>query len=268
MGGGVRRAIGSLVTVALLAAALGFYVASPRHAVTSGPPPVNQAEPVPARTATQVVSPAPTPTETTAQARGSSPDRNLPPGPGGREPGIRVTATPTSHGNFEIVETVRLAAPVTQLALSVPDLTPAGPILAATHPVAETLKVTADNHSIKLSTRTVRRSIRVALPRPADLFELSYRLSGVTVMNTPSSAGRALGGLGPMATDVPDELPVAITVRGHSVRNLSCPRLPIDGQACAAGRSPKLRVEPNLARRDALVLVQFDISATQLGARQ
>jgi hypothetical protein len=268
MGGGVRRAIGCLVTVALLAAAFGFYVASPRRVVTSAPPPVNHGEPSPTRTSIQPASPTPTPTETTNQTPGRSPDRNLPPGPGGREPGIRITATLTSHGDFEIVETVRLAEPVTQLALAVPDLGPAGPSLRATHPVADALKVTADDHSIKLSTRIVRRSITVPLPRPADLFELSYRLSDVTVMNTPSSAGRALGGLGPMATGVPEELPVAITVRGHSIRNLSCPRLPIDDQSCAAGRSPRLRVERNLARRDALVLVQFDISATQVGAPQ
>jgi hypothetical protein len=59
---------------------------------------------------------------------------------------------------------------------------------------------------------------------------------------------------------------VAITVRGHSVLNLSCPRLPIADQSCAAGAQPRLRVDRDLARRDALVLVQFNISTTRVGA--
>ena len=81
----------------------------------------------------------------------------------------------------------------------------------------------------------------------------------------PSSPGRLLGAVAPLAA-VPDELPVAITVRGHSVLNLSCPCLPVDDQACAAGGQSKMRVNQNLARRDALVLVQFDIPTTKVGA--
>ena len=69
-----------------------------------------------------------------------------------------------------------------------------------------------------------------------------------------------------MVTAVPEELPVAITVQGHSVRNLSCPRLPLDDQACAAGRRPKVRVDRKLPLRDALVVVQFDVAVTQVGA--
>ncbi len=272
MGSGVRRTIGTLVTVALLAAALAFYIASPRHSVTSGRQPATDAQPAPTRAPSQYASPSPAPTPTTTasdtEAPGTSPNRNLPPGPGGREAGIQLLATPTPNGQFEVVETVRLAEPVTQLALAAPDVRPASPLLHATRPVVEALRVTAGGRQIKPATRTFRRSIGLQITRPTDLFELRYRLRGVTVVSAPSSAGRALGALAPLVTGVPDELPVAITVRGHAVRNLSCPRLPIADQACAAGHPPKWRVNRNLPRRDALVAVQFDISATQVGAPQ
>ena len=272
MGGGIRRAIGSLVTLALLAAALGFYLASPRHLLTAGPPAATGAQPAPTRALSQDVSPSPTPTATTTgsdtQDRGTSPDRKLPPGPGGREAGIELLATPTSEGQFDVVERVRLAEPITQLMLAAPDVRPASPLLRATHPVIEALQVTADGRHVKLSTRTFRRSIGLQITRPADLFELRYRLRGVTVINTPSSTGRALGGFAPLVTGVPEDLPVAINVRGHFVRNLSCPLLPMDDQACAAGHPPKWRVNRKLPRRAALVAVQFDISATQVGAPQ
>jgi hypothetical protein len=271
MGSGVRRAIGGLVTLALLVAAVGFYLASPRLAANAGPPPGNNADPAgspssePSAASPQPATPVPTQTETTPG--GESPrDRKLPPGPGGREPGIRITAIPTVQGPFEVVETLRLAEPVSALTLAPPDLTPATSSLPGTHPVADALRVTANGHPVRLPTRRVSRPIEVLPSGPTDLFELHYRLRGVTVLNTPSSAGRALGGLGPLVTGVPDELPVAITVRGHSVLNLSCPRLPIANQACAVGARPRMRVDRNLTRRDALVLVQFNIPATRVGA--
>jgi hypothetical protein len=271
MGGAFRRALGSLVTLALLAAAIGFYLASPRLHLTSGSGPVTNAEPAHTQSPTQAASPdptttaTPTPTRTATQPPGRSPDRNLPPGPGGRQPGIRLTATTTSDGEFDIVETVRLAEPVVRLTLAPPDLRALAGSLKRKQPVAEALKVTAGEHRIKLPNTTVRRATVLTLTRPTDLFELRYRVRGATVASKPSSAGRLLGAVGPLA-GVPDELPVAITVQGHSVRNLSCPCLPVDDQACAAGRVPKMRVNQNLARRDSLVLVQFDMTATQVGA--
>src|SRR4051812_33525212 len=271
MGSGLRRAIGGLVTLALLVAAVGFYLASPHLAVTAGQPPGNNAEPAgspspePSTSSAQTGTPVPSQTATTPAAE-SPRDRRLPPGPGGREPGIRITAIPTVQGPFEVVETVRLAGPVDALTVAPPDLTPATSSLPGAHPVAEGLRVTADGHPVRLPTRRVSQPIEIRPTSPTDLFELHYRLRGVTVLNTPSSTGRALGGLGPLVTGVPNELPVAITVRGHSVLNLSCPRLPIANQACAAGVPPRLRVNPDLTLRNALVLVQFNIPATRVGA--
>jgi hypothetical protein len=177
-----------------------------------------------------------------------------------------LTATPTPQGAFDVVETVRLAAPVTKLTLAPPDLAAASPTLRGGHPVAEGLVVRAGNSRIKLTSHVVRQTTVISADRPTDLFELRYQLRGVTAISTPSSAGRALGVVGPLATGVPAELPVAITVRGRNIRNLSCPCLTQDAQACAAGRLPRLRVNQNLARRDALVEVQFDITATQVEA--
>jgi hypothetical protein len=270
MGGTLRRAIGTLLTLALVAAAVAFYLGSPRLSATSGTEPVTTAEPAatesPSRSASPKAAPTPTLTETAAKVPGSSPHRNLPPGPGGREPGIRLTAAPTSGGAFDVVETVRLAAPVTRLTIAAPVFPATVRSLRGTHPVVEALTVTAGGRSVELSTRTVRRTMVVHLSQPADLFELRYRLGGVTVLNTPSSPGRALGGVKPMVVEVPEEFPVAIAVRGQSVRNLSCPCLPVDDQACAAGPRPKMRVNRNLALRDAMVLVQFDLGDTGVGA--
>jgi hypothetical protein len=270
MGRGVRRTVGGLVTLALVAAAIGFYLVSPRLSATSGLSPGTNAEPTAVRSSSQSADPGPNPTlvpsETATQAPGSSPDPNLPPGPGGREPGIRLTATPTSQGLFDVVETVRLVEPVTKLTLAPPDLTSASPSLRGMRPVAEGLVVTAGDSRIKLPSGTVRRATVIRLTTPAYLFELRYQLRGTIVVSKPSTLGRRLGGLGPLVTGVPDGLAVAISVRGHSVRNLSCPRLPQDDQACAAGQQPRLRVNRNLARRDALVEVQFDITAAQVEA--
>ena len=116
MGGALRRAIGIVVTLALVGAAIGFYVASPGLSLTSGPGPVTTAEPAPTRTTIGSASPARPPrrpTRTPTPTPETTPDRDLPPGPGGREPGIRLTVTPTALGAFDVIETVRLAEPAT-----------------------------------------------------------------------------------------------------------------------------------------------------------
>jgi hypothetical protein len=271
MGGALRRAIGTVVTLALVGAAIGFYALSPHRSLTSGPGPVTTAEPAPTRTTIESASPSPTrtpaPTRTATKTSESPPDPDLPPGPGGREPGIRLIATPTAHGAFDVVETVRLAEPVTQLTLAPPDLTSANPDLRGKRPVAEALQVkAAGGRTIKVPNTTLRRATVLAVAEPAEAFELRYRLRGVTVINKPSSAGRALGAVEPLVTGVPAELPVAVTVRGHSVRNLTCPRLPMDDWACAAGPQPNMRVNRNLPRRDALVVAQLDLTAPRVGA--
>jgi hypothetical protein len=273
MGGALRRAIGTVVTLALVGAAIGFYALSPHRSLTSGPGPVTTAEPAPTRTTIEsasssqtTTSPAQPSTRTATRTPKSSPDPDLPPGPGGREPGIRLTATPTAHGAFDVVETVRLAEPVTQLTLAPPDLTSANPDLRGKRPVAEALQVRAGGRAIKVANTTLRRATVLHVAEPAAAFELRYRLRGVTVINKPSSAGRALGAVEPLVTGVPAELPVAITVRGHSVRNLTCPRLPMAEWACAAGSQPNLRVNRNLPRVDALVAAQLDLTAPRVGA--
>jgi hypothetical protein len=270
MGGGLRRAIGTVVTLALVGAAIGFYALSPNLTPTSGPGPVTSAEPAPTRTTIESASPSPTgtpaPTRAATRSAESTPDPDLPPGPGGREPGIRLTATPTAQGAFDVIETVRLAEPVTQLTLAPPDLTSANPDLRGKRPVAEALQIRAGGRAIKVSNTTLRRATVLPFAGPAVAFELRYRLRGVTVINEPSSEGRALGAVEPLVTGVPADLPVAITVRGHSVRNLTCPRLPIEDWACAAGPQPNVRVNRNLPRRDALVAAQLDLTAPRVGA--
>ena len=45
-----------------------------------------------------------------------------------------------------------------------------------------------------------------------------------------------------MVAGVPDDLPVAIMVRGRSVLNLFCPTEPLSERACASGQAPRMRV--------------------------
>ena len=93
----------------------------------------------------------------------TTPDRDLPPGPGGREPGIRLTVTPTAHGAFDVIETVRLAEPVTQLSLALPDVPTAGTILRGKRPVAEALQVRAGGRRIKVPNTTLRRATVISV---------------------------------------------------------------------------------------------------------
>jgi hypothetical protein len=270
MSGAFRRAIGTVVTLALVGAAIGFYALSPNLTLTSGPGPVTTAEPAPTRTTIESASPTPTPspapTRTPTRTPESTPDPNLPPGPGGRTPGIRLTVTPTAHGAFDVIEAVRMAEPVTQLSLALPDVASAGRILRGKRAVAGSLQIRAAGRRIKVPTTTLHRATVISVGRPGEVFELRYRLRGVTVINKPSSEGRAFGAVGPLVTNMPQDLPVAITVRGHSVRNLTCPCLPMQEWACAAGPRPNVRVNRNLARRDALVAVQLDLTAIRVGA--
>ena len=248
---------------ALLLTAVAFYTYSPYLSVTAAPRGLatSAAPPSNASPGPSTASPAP---PSTSRPTADSGDRNLPPGPGGQDPGIRLVATVLPGGVFEVTETVRLAAPVSRITLAPPDLSAASRDLRSAHPVATDVVIRADEQSAVRPPRSrVQRATTVALSQPTDRFEIHYVLRGNVRHNKPSSAGRALGAVSPLTSRMPGDTPVAITVLGYAVRNLGCVRLPVDQQACIAGERPKARVNRNLPFRAALVQVQLDLKAAR-----
>lgn len=245
--------------VGLLVTALAFYVYSPfltLTAATGGPASSARPQSAPAPSVTTRM-PLPTPV---ASSSAEAPRSDLPPGPGGQLPGIRLVATVLEGGGFAVTETVRLPAPATTLTLAPPDLHRAGRTLHSARPVATQLVVRADGRSVRLPQRTVRRVTTVTLRRPTDHFVIRYELHGTIKRNKPSRAGRALGAVGPLTSGMPDDLPVAASFSGQAVRNLRCSGLPVDQQACVAGHPPHVRVNQDLPYRAALVLLQLDLA--------
>lgn len=255
MGRALRRTVGAVLVVVLAGSAVGFYHYSPRLDLTAARGPARSADPAPDE-ATPDVSPAPTPAPSPTVAGGA--------GPPDRDAGVDLQVRVGRDGTFWVVETVRLPRPVDRVALAPPDLTLAGPGLKGTRAVATGLTVRADGRSVSLPRRTVRRATTVRLPEGTSRVVLRYRLRGAVKINRPVQVrGRALGALAPLVGGVPADLPVAIAFRSEAVRNLSCVGLPPAAQNCYTGERPDVRVGTDLARRDALVLVQLDLRSAE-----
>jgi hypothetical protein len=93
----------------------------------------------------------------------------------------------------------------------------------------------------------------------ADRFSLRYRLTGVTVRSTPSTAGRALAAIGPLTADLPADLPVVIVVTGSTVLGVNCPLLALDDQSCGVESAQGWRPARSLTAGSAVATVQFDL---------
>ncbi len=263
MGRVLRRALGGLLICGLLVSALAYYTYSPYLMLTvrTGPP----------TTAERVSSPTPkakgAPTRTPTPVPETS-DVDLPPGPGGREAGIGLVATVGPEQVFDVTETVRLPAPVTSLSLAPPDLRAVGGDLRSAHPYATDVVIRVNDRTVRPPGGTVRRATTVTVRRATDRFEVSYRLREAVRVSRPSWAGRAIGAVGPLVSQVTDDLPVAESVRGQAVSNVNCVRLPADQQTCFGGERPNVRVNQDLAYRDALVQVQLDLQLAPREGRQ
>lgn len=252
MGRALRRAAGAVVVCSLLVAAAAYYRYSPEFALTAGQGVADSAEPAPEESTTPTTAPSPSPTAApTTAASDADPTPTT---------GIRLVVRVEKRGVFQVTETVRLSAPVTRLDLAPPDVRPAGGTLSTARAVVTDLEVRADDRSVRLPGRSVRRPTSVRLKLATDRFELRYRLHHTIRRNKKSpTAGRALGAVAPVVVGVPDGLPVAVAFRSAAVLNLSCPRLPPAQQTCFAGHRPAVRVGTELARKDALVVVQLNL---------
>ncbi len=99
----------------------------------------------------------------------------------------------------------------------------------------------------------------MSLGRATNRFEIRYRLERAIKVNEPSSAGRAIGAVGPLVGRMPADLPVAVHLKGYAVSNIYCVRLPPGQDTCFGGDQPNVRVNQHLAYRDAVVEVQLDL---------
>jgi hypothetical protein len=249
MGRALRRAAGAIVVCSLLVAAAAYYRYSPELALTAGGGAADSAEPAPDEPSTSAATPTVTPTVAAPE-----------PPTSGRPARIRLIVRVEKRGVFEVTETVRLSAPVTRLDLAPPDVRLAGGTLRTARAVVTDVDLRAGGRPVRLPDRTVRGPRTVRLKAATDRFELRYRLNQTIRRNTMSpTPGRAIGAVAPVVVGVPDEVPVAVAFRSAAVLNVICPCLPAAEQTCFAGHRPAVRVGTDLARKDALVVVQLDL---------
>lgn len=256
-----RRTIGLIAVGGLLVAAAVTYQlvpsmpsSAPNSAATSLPP----SEAAPPTSAPSGADGTPSATSTSVPP--SATETGLPDGPGVTEPGVLIVATPGSDESFSVVEMIRLPDPVTEVSLRPPPVTAAwGSDLADARPRAVQVQGTVGDQPLVVPDGNVTSDVSLPVAVAADTIVLRYRLEGTVVRTLPSTAGRALGAIAPLAAG-PGDLPVVVIVSGDSVRNLTCPTRTGAAQLCATGDPPRLRTVGTLPWRDSLVIVQLDLA--------
>lgn len=250
----VRRLVGGVAVALLLLAAV--LSTRPGITVSATPPPPSAPRSAPT-SAPQAPVPSGGPDSSTASPR-SDPAPSVPlptSGPWLTEPGSLLVAVPERDGSFTVVERVLLPEPATALDLLPPDLSGAGTAFEDTTPEASDLQVSAGGQPVPTET-VVDGPVPLTWDVPTDRVELRYRLTGATVVSTPSVPGRALGAVAPLAGPAASE-PVVLVVTGPTVLNLSCPLL--TDPACSAAGDGYLTLERPLPPEQSLVLVQLDL---------
>jgi hypothetical protein len=247
-----RRCAGALLSSALVGAAFVTYRYAPEQKFS-----VTADQPRPTVTATELattqrppVRPAPT-SKVLPTSKGKL--------PGHTAIGVHLVATPRADGTFEVSETAIFATPRSDVLLSPPKASQGGAPLRSAVPVAEDVQLSAAGQPVAVGVDgRLTRAETVRLPAAVSQLELRYRLSGSTVRSIPSVTGRALALLSPLTAVADQALPVAITIRGPSVRNLICPLLAPAKRQCAPTTGPP-GVLPRMVARNAVVVAQLDL---------
>jgi hypothetical protein len=180
--------------------------------------------------------------------------------PGRTDPGIHVQVTPRPDGTLDVVEQIRFLGSSTGLQVALPEAkgVVAGALPTGTRITA--LEVLSDGHRLPQQA-AISTGGRVLLPNAPLSVELRYRLEGAATVSTPSTPGRALVLLPPIAVDDSlKRLPVVVEVSGAGVRNLVCPGLDADDQLCGrkAGSGWRTTFLPLHATA---VLAQLDLTS-------
>jgi hypothetical protein len=268
---GMRRLVGIAVCLVLAGAAVGYVVVNgnPSRATIDGagaPASATAIDHGQSRAPTSTpstVSTAQTAPETadgsvTATGAGGPPTPVPSTGAGVTGPGILLIATPASDGSFDVDERVWLGQSVNALTLRPAQVDRAGREFASASGTATQVRLSAGDRTVTVPDEHVDRASTVPVTE-GDHFELRYRLTDVTVISTPSTAGRALAAIGPLTGNVGEDLPVHFIVTGPSVLGLNCPLLPFAEQSCGSRTPTGPGFEHELPARLALATVQFDL---------
>ncbi|WP_350279278.1 hypothetical protein [Kribbella sp. HUAS MG21] len=172
------------------------------------------------------------------------------------KPGIELVAVPRPDGSFDITEKVLLPAATDMLTLQLPASGENLPgLMTRTRPRVTNLKVTADEQSVPLEETTIPGADFIPLSA-ATRIQLTYRLTGSTVLATPARSTRAGAALRPLTASAEGTLPTDVTVTS-GLLNAVCPLL--TETRCAVGDPPRLRIQPDIPASKALVVLQLDL---------
>ncbi|WP_329005274.1 hypothetical protein OHA18_18065 [Kribbella sp. NBC_00709] len=179
------------------------------------------------------------------------------PGPGETKPGIQLIVVPQRDGSFDMTENVMLPQATDILPLQLPtsgDHLPG--MMSRTTPRVTNLKVVADDQSVPIGNTTVTAAGDLPLTVSATRIQLTYRLSGSTVLASPSASTRASSAVRPLTASAGGTLPTNVTVTS-GLLNAICPLL--TETRCAVGDPPILGIQPGIPASKALVVLQLDL---------
>ncbi|WP_140742506.1 hypothetical protein [Pedococcus bigeumensis] len=183
------------------------------------------------------------------------------PDPGRTGPGVHVQVSPRDNGSLDVLEQVRFPGASTGLQIALPEVKGAVAGALPGIPRITDLEVFADGNRLPEQAGSLSTGGRVLLPGAPLVVELRYRLTGAATVSAPSTPGRALVLLPPIAADDSlSTLPVVVEVDGPGVRNLVCPGLAPYDQLCGR-QGPSGWRTVSLLPRVTAVLAQVDLAS-------
>jgi hypothetical protein len=223
----LQRTLGILVAVALAVCAV---VAAGRPEVVRVPEPSSAA----------TSAPEAAPVATTPDTVGPSAASLATAGPGLSEPGIHVLTQTAADGSLEVLERIKLSAPVSGLSVALPQATGSG--LSGATPSITGFQAQANGGivtDVPVSPLPPGGD-RLDFPGPATDISMRYRLEGGADRSQPAPVGRVLIVLPPITAADPQlgDPGVVVEVVGGNIRNLVCPKLPVSDQLCGRQNGP------------------------------
>jgi hypothetical protein len=187
-------------------------------------------------------------------------------GPGLTGPGIHVVAQAGADGALEVVERVRLPAPVSVLVIALPRASGSG--VASAAPTISGFQAQAGGQVVTdtLASPLPNTGDQLDLPAPSSDITMRYRLEGGAERSQPAPVGRALVVLPPVTAARPAlaGLPVVVEVVGGNIRNLVCPELDARDQLCGRQRG-SLWSTAAIPLGRSVVVAQMDLPAPGAG---
>jgi len=243
----LQRTLGILVAVALAVCAV---VAARRPEVVRVPEPSGAA----------TSAPAAAPAATTPDTAGPSAASLATAGPGLTEPGIHVLAQTAADGSLEVLERIKLSAPVSGFSVVLPQATGSG-VAGATPSITGFQAQANDAIVTDMPVSPLPPGCdRLDFPGPATDISMRYRLEGGAGRSQPAPVGRVLIVLPPITAADPQlgDPGVVVEVVGGNIRNLVCPKLPVSDQLCGRQNGPVWSTTTIPLSRS-LVVAQLDL---------